>query len=120
MNDLYKFIIDTPPYLIVIFALAFIVVVYSMIKKFLNIIIVLIACFILYIAYLKYTGDDIPDSIEEIMNQAEEKIEESMKKAEDTLEKKMQKVGEKIEKEIQKAEEKIEEDLKNNIDLHRR
>tara|TARA_B100000131_G_C18023347_1_gene575476 strand:- start:181 stop:543 length:363 start_codon:yes stop_codon:yes gene_type:complete len=120
MDDLYKFIIDNPPYLIAVFVLAFIVVAYSVIKKFLNIVIVLIACFILYIAYLKYTGDEIPESIEEIMNQAEEKIEKGMQKAENSLEKEIQKVGEKIEKEMQKAEEKIEEGFKKNIDFNRR
>ena len=73
-------IINEPIYLsiVVIFVL---IIVYSILKKFFKILIFSLTCLIIYVAFLVYTGSDLPGDSEEIINPLLDKAEELKDKA---------------------------------------
>tara|TARA_B100000579_G_scaffold97950_1_gene77693 strand:- start:2209 stop:2493 length:285 start_codon:yes stop_codon:yes gene_type:complete len=67
INQIYSTIINEPIYLsiIVIFIL---ISIYSILKKFFKILIIILTLLIGYIFFLIYTGEDLPGDSEKIIN----------------------------------------------------
>ena len=94
MIDLYNVIINDPVYIMIAVILA-IAVVFSVVKKLFKLIAILIAICVLYIGYLYYTGEEIPktsdDLIENVSDKAADAVENLLDKSED-LKKKAKKI----------------------------
>ena len=94
MLDLYNIIINDPVYITIVVILA-IAVVFSVVKKLFKFAAILIAICVLYIGYLYYTGEEIPktadDLIENVSEKAEDAVEDLRGKSEN-LKKKVKKV----------------------------
>ena len=94
MLDLYNIIINDPVYITIAVILA-IAVVFSVVKKLFKFAAILIAICVLYIGYLYYTGEEIPktadDLIENVSAKAEDAVEGLLEKSED-LKKKAKKI----------------------------
>ena len=94
MLDLYNIIINDPVYITIAVILA-IAVVLSIVKKLFKFAAILIAICVLYIGYLYYTGEEIPetsdDLIENVSEKAEDAVEGLLEKSED-LKKKAKKI----------------------------
>ena len=94
MLDLYNIIINDPVY-ITIAVIFTIVVGFSLVKKLFKFAVILIAICVLYLGYLHYTGEEIPvtsdDMIEDVSKRTEDAVEELLDKSED-LKKKVKKV----------------------------
>ena len=94
MLDLYNIIINDPVYLTVAVLLA-VAVVFSIVKKLFKFATILIALCVLYVGYLYYTGEEIPetsnDLIEDVSKRTEDAVEGLWEKSED-LKKKVKKV----------------------------
>jgi predicted membrane protein len=79
MLDLYNIIINDPVYITIAVILA-IAVVFSVIKKLFKFAAILIAICILYIGYLYYTGQEIPKTADDLIEDVSEKAEDLKKK----------------------------------------
>ena len=94
MLDLYNIIINDPVY-ITIAVILVIAVVLSIVKKLFKFAAILIAICVLYIGYLYYTGEEIPktadDLIENVSENAEDAVEGLLEKSGD-LKKKAKKI----------------------------
>ena len=94
MLDLYNIIINDPVYITIAVILA-IAVVLSIVKKLFKFAAILIAICVLYIGYLYYTGEEIPktadDLIENVSEKAEDAVQGLLGKSED-LKKKAKKI----------------------------
>ena len=94
MLDLYNIIINDPVYITIAVILA-IAVVLSIVKKLFKFAAILIAICVLYIGYLYYTGEEIPETsdelIEDVSKRTEDAVEGLRGKSED-LKKKVKKV----------------------------
>ena len=94
MLDLYNIIINDPVYITIAVILA-IAVVLTIVKKLFKFAAILIAICVLYIGYLYYTGEEIPktaaDLIENVSEKAEDAVEGLLEKSED-LKKKAKKI----------------------------
>ena len=86
MLDLYNIIINDPVYITIAVILA-IAVVLSIVKKLFKFAAILIAICVLYIGYLYYTGEEIPktsdDLIENVSDKAEDAVEDLLDKSDD-------------------------------------
>ncbi|NOZ09327.1 MAG: hypothetical protein GXO91_10725 [FCB group bacterium] len=107
MDELYQVIVNNP----VIFTIAVIlavIVVLGIIKKLFKLVLAIAAVIILYVAYLQFTGKEVPDSLDELMGGVKDKVE--------TVKKQVQSNAvDKIEEEIKKkANEQIEKAKKND------
>ena len=72
MLDLYNIIINDPVYIAIAVLLA-IAVVFSLIKKLFKFAVIIIACIVLYIGYLHYSGEEVPQSMDELIEDIEKK-----------------------------------------------
>ena len=94
MVDLYDVIINDPVYLTIAVLLA-VAVVFSIVKKLFKFAIILLTICVLYVGYLYYTGEEIPetsdDLIEDVSKRTEDAVEGLLEKSED-LKKKIKKV----------------------------
>ena len=77
MLDLYNIIINDPVYITiaVILAIAF---VFSVVKKLFKFAAILIAISVLYIGYLYYTGEEIPKTADDLIENVSEKAEDAV------------------------------------------
>jgi len=93
MVDLYDVIINDPVYLTIAVLLA-VAVVFSIVKKLFKFAIILLTICVLYVGYLYYTGEEIPettdDLIKGISKQTENAVDDLIDKSED-LKKKVKK-----------------------------
>ena len=85
MLDLYNIIINDPVYITIAVILA-IAVVFSLVKKLFKFAAILIAICVLYIGYLYYTGEEIPETSDDL-------IEDVSKRTEDAVEGLLEKSG---------------------------
>ena len=94
MLDLYNIIINDPVYITIAVILA-IAVVFSVVKKLFKFAVILIAICVLYVGYLYYTGEEIPetsdDLIEDVSKRTEDVVKGLREKSED-FKKKVKKV----------------------------
>ena len=94
MLDLYNIIINDPVYITIAVILA-IAVVFSVIKKLFKFAAILIAICILYIGYLYYTGQEIPKTADDLIENVSEKTEgavDGLREKSEDLKKKVKKV----------------------------
>ena len=93
MLDLYNIIINDPVYITIAVILA-IAVVFSVVKKLFKFAAILITICVFYVGYLYYTGEEIPetsdDLIENVSKRTEDAVEDLLEKSED-LKKKVEK-----------------------------
>ena len=86
MLDLYNIIINDPVYITIAVILA-IAVVFSVLKKLFKFTVILITICVLYVGYLYYTGEEIPetsdDLIEDVSKRTEDAVEGLLEKSED-------------------------------------
>tara|TARA_B110000438_G_C15718581_1_gene608694 strand:- start:353 stop:631 length:279 start_codon:yes stop_codon:yes gene_type:complete len=71
-NDIYHIILNEPILLalVIIFCL---IIIYSILKKFFKLLILTFGVIIIYIAFLIYSGDDLPGESEKVINPIIEK-----------------------------------------------
>ena len=100
---------DQPVYLIVAVILA-IAVLFSFIKKLIKLAIVVAAVFVLYIAYLMWTGKEVPVSYEDVSSKVKGKVEEGLQAGKKTGQELIEKGKEKILEEAEKKLDKITAD----------
>jgi len=101
MENIIEAITDNPVYLAIAVILA-IVIVYGFIKKIIKLVLVTASIFVLYIAYLHYTGKDTTE------------ISQSVSKSAEILKDAISKTGEKVkESAIKTIEKKVEDKLTN-------
>ena len=90
MLDLYNIIINDPVYITIAVILA-IAVVFSVVKKLFKFAAILVAICVLYVGYLYYTGEEIPKTGDELMEnmskRAEDAVEGLQNKSEDIIKK---------------------------------
>ena len=72
MVDIYKVVINDPVYLTIAVLLA-ISVVFSIIKKLFKFAVIIIACIVIYIGYLHYSGSEVPQTMDELIDGIEKK-----------------------------------------------
>ena len=105
MEQIIDFFSDQPVYLIVAVILA-IAILFSFIKKLIKLAIVAAAVFVLYIAYLMWTGKEIPVSYEDVSSKVKGKVEEGIqagkKAGQELIEKSKEKILEEAEKKLDK------------------
>ena len=90
MLDLYNIIINDPVYITIAVILA-IAVVFSVVKKLFKFAVILIAICVLYVGYLYYTGEEIPETSDDLIEDVSKRTEDLLEKSED-LKKKVKKV----------------------------
>ncbi len=99
MLDLYNIIINDPVYLVIAIILA-IAVLFSVAKKLFKFVVILIAICVLYIGYLYYIGEEIPETtnelIEDISKRTEGAVEDLLDKSGDLIKKADKLVKEKL------------------------
>jgi len=101
MENIIEAITDNPVYLAIAVILA-IVIVYGFIKKIIKLVLVTASIFVLYIAYLHYTGKNTTE------------ISQSVSKTAEILKDAISKTGEKVkESAIKTIEKKVEDKLTN-------
>tara|TARA_B100001146_G_C16022426_1_gene365684 strand:+ start:165 stop:470 length:306 start_codon:yes stop_codon:yes gene_type:complete len=101
MENIIEAITDNPVYLAIAVILA-IVIVYGFIKKIIKLVLVTASIFVLYIAYLHYTGKNTTE------------ISQSVSKSAEILKDAISKTGEKVkESAIKTIEKKVEDKLTN-------
>ena len=105
MEPIITFFSDQPVYLIVAVILA-IVILFSFIKKLIKLAMVVAAAFVLYIAYLMWTGKEVPVSYEDVSSKVKGKVEEGLqagkKAGQELIEKGKEKILEEAEKKLDK------------------
>ena len=72
MIDIYEVILNDPVYITIAVLLA-ISVVFSLIKKLFKLAVIIIACIVLYIGYLHYSGKAVPQNKDELFEDIEKK-----------------------------------------------
>ena len=101
MENIIEAITANPVYLAIVVILA-IVIVYGFIKKIIKLVLVTASIFVLYIAYLHYTGKNTTE------------ISQSVSKSAEILKDAISKTGEKVkESAIKTIEKKVEDELTN-------
>ena len=66
-NQVYNTVINEPIYLTIV-VIFFLISIYSILKKFFKLLIIILTILIFYIAFLIYTGEDLPGDSDEIIN----------------------------------------------------
>jgi Ca2+/Na+ antiporter len=83
-ENIYQTIISEPIYLSI--AVIFILItVYSILKKFFKLLIVVLSILLIYIVFLIYTGEDLPGESEDFIHPMIDQAEELIKNASDKL-----------------------------------
>lgn len=115
MESLFQTFADNPVYLAIAVVLA-LVILFGVIKKLVKLALVVVAIFVLYIAYLVWTGQSVPTSFDDIQDSIQETVEKGKSRLRDAgdelQEKSKEAVKEKADKEVDKlmdsAKEKLE------------
>lgn len=94
------------PFFLILGVLLAVLIVWGLIKKLFKLALIVLAAFIIYIAYLFWTGQDIPTSLDSVKDSVQETISSSKENAEETKEGLEDAAKEKVEKTLM---EKIED-----------
>lgn len=110
LEQLIKTLTSNPVYLAGAVVLALIIVI-GIVKKLVKLALVVVAIFILFIAYLVYTGQEVPTSFEDIKKTVQEEVIDPGKamlkdKAEEAKDKAAEKVKEEVDKAVDDMHEK--------------
>tara|TARA_Y100000590_G_C15577070_1_gene960864 strand:+ start:705 stop:983 length:279 start_codon:yes stop_codon:yes gene_type:complete len=84
LDQLYQTIISEPIYLS-ISGILLLILIYSILKKFFKLLVLILSGLLIYIGFLIYTGEDLPGDSESIINPAIEQAGELIKNASETL-----------------------------------
>ena len=74
INNIITTLYSDPIYLIIGVILSALLL-YSLLKKLVKFVMYMLAIIVLYLAYLYYSGKEIPKNVDELMNQGKETIE---------------------------------------------
>ena len=74
INNIITTLYSDPVYLIIGVILSALLL-YSLLKKLVKFVMYMLAIIVLYLAYLYYSGKEIPKNVDELMNQGKETIE---------------------------------------------
>ena len=74
INNIITTLYSDPIYLIIGVILSALLL-YSLLKKLVKFVMYLLAIIVMYLAYLYYSGEEIPKNVDELMNQGKETIE---------------------------------------------
>ena len=74
INNIITTLYSDPIYLIIGVVLSALLL-YSLLKKLVKFVMYMLAIIVLYLAYLYYSGKEIPKNVDELMNQGKETIE---------------------------------------------
>lgn len=114
MESLFQTFADNPVYLAIAVVLA-LVILFGVIKKLVKLALVVVAIFVLYIAYLVWTGQSVPTSFDDIQDSIQETVEKGKSRLRDAgdelQEKSKEAVKEKADKEVDKLMESAKEKL---------
>jgi len=94
------------PFFLILGVIIAVLIVWGLIKKLFKLALIVLAAFIIYIAYLLWTGQDIPTSFDSVKDSVQETISSSKENAEETKEGIEDAAKEKVEKTLM---EKIED-----------
>ena len=86
INNIVTALYSDPIYLIIAVILSALLL-YSLIKKLVKFMLYVLAILVLYLAYLYYSGKEIPKDVNEIINQGKETIERVGEKVIDNIDK---------------------------------
>lgn len=94
LEQIINTLTSNPLYLVIAVVLS-VVILIGVIKKLLKLVLIAAAIFVLYIAYMIWTGQEVPDSIEKVKQSATESVEKGTEWIKKTVE---EKADEKLEK----------------------
>lgn len=94
LEQIINTLTSNPLYLVIAVVLS-VVILIGVIKKLLKLVLIAAAIFVLYIAYMIWTGQEVPDSIEKVKQSATESVEKGTEWIKKTVE---EKDDEKLEK----------------------
>ena len=94
------------PFFLILAVIFAVLIVFGIIKRLFKLAMIVLAAFVIYVAFLLWTGQDIPTSFDDIKDSVKETISSSKENTEETKEEIKEAAEEKVEKTIK---EKIED-----------
>ena len=88
------------PFFLILAVIIAVLIVFGLIKKLFKLATIVLAAFVIYVAYLLWTGQDIPKSFDEVKDSVKETISSSKNNVEETKEELEEAAEEKVEKTI--------------------
>jgi len=88
------------PFFLILAVIIAVLIVFGVIKKLFKLAMIVLAAFVIYIAYLLWTGQDIPTSFDGIKDSVKETISRSKENVEETKDAAKKKAGEVVEEGI--------------------
>lgn len=88
------------PFFLILAVIFAVLIVFGVIKKLFKLAMIVLAAFVIYVAYLMWTGQDIPTSFEGVRDSVKETISRSKDNVEETKDAAKKKAGEAVEKGI--------------------
>lgn len=88
------------PFFLILAVIFAVLIVFGVIKKLFKLAMIVLAAFVIYVAYLMWTGQDIPISFDGIRDSVKETISRSKDNVEETKDAAKKKAGEAVEKGI--------------------
>lgn len=88
------------PFFLILAVIFAVLIVFGVIKKLFKLAMIVLAAFVIYVAYLMWTGQDIPTSFEGVRDSVKETISRNKDNVEETKDAAKKKAGEAVEKGI--------------------
>ena len=85
------------PFFLILAIIIAVLIIFGVIKKLFKLAMIVLAAFVIYIAYLMWTGQDIPKSFDEVQESVKETISRSKDNVEETKDAAKKKAGEVVE-----------------------
>ena len=82
------------PFFLILAVIFAVIIVFGLIKRLFKLALIILAAFVIYIAYLVWTGQDVPTSLEDVKESVKETVTSSKQNAKDTKEAAEKKVEE--------------------------
>ena len=86
------------PFFLILGVILAVIIIWGLIKKLFKLALIVLAAFVIYIAYLLWTGQDIPTSLDSVKDSVQETISSSKENAEETKDDLEEAAQEKVEK----------------------
>ncbi len=101
LEQIINTLTSNPLYLVIAVAFA-VIILFGVIKKLLKLVLVVAAVFVIYIAYLIWTGQEVPDSFDKVKQSAQESVEKGTDWIKKTVEEKADEKLDQITKDVMK------------------
>ncbi len=88
------------PFFLILAVIIAVLIVFGVVKKLFKLAMIVLAAFVIYVAYLMWTGQDIPTSFDGIKESVQETISRSKDNVEETKDAAKKKAGEVVEEGI--------------------